>query len=621
MISKAKEERPYIAEVLNRPPGTNPTITMYADHQKTTIPGECQEVSFVFAASTKEVEEDADATAESSAALNDEGALPTTRTSLRRCESGEGSSDVPSSRGLLVAIATVKSPKTWRSNLRLLGEGNGGGNCFRACAGRKAAISHDRDDADEKAPPPFGKGHGPIRIESAFTGLRVGLTYSITSTSMWTSPPVGVDLGIREALEQRAAAEDSTSGDATVGEGKKTLPLTTRDKKSAKGAPNDMWDPRNSGAQSAPNDTWDPRNPGARGAPNDMWDPRNPGAQSAPNDTWDPRNPGARGAPNDMWDPRNPGAQSAPDDTAVASSAKRRAVVPSSATAPRAEPQQSHPPRAASRAGTASSATHRHHTRHAAADSSAKRRAVVPSSATAPRAEPQQSHPPRAASRAGTASSATHRHHTRHAAADSSAKSRAPDPSFYAPPLDRFDTVAVPHMAARPFGLPTPLCRFDTRPLHSNAINVAGCAAFQTVPVCSPESLYFARAVVTVPTTAVEGLFFGISMEFLISQRVLHQLRVWSGDQDRVVLVMPAISVSVVVNQILGTYMVPIVHHDDVPTIFLIRLPSPADVATFDNHSWRWITEEVFFRRVSRLVHHGVVVVMAAGGGGGRRWR
>ncbi|KAF8711581.1 hypothetical protein HU200_029031 [Digitaria exilis] len=67
----------------------------------------------------------------------------------------------------------------------------------------------------------------------------------------------------------------------------------------------------------------------------------------------------------------------------------------------------------------------------------------------------------------------------------------------------------------------------------------------------------------------------------------------------------PAITVSVIVNQILGTYMVPIVHHDDVPTVFLIRLPSPADVAMFNNHSWLWITEEVFFRRVSRLVHHG----------------
>lgn len=54
------------------------------------------------------------------------------------------------------------------------------------------------------------------------SGSGVGLTSSFTSSSMWTSAPVGVGLGVREALERRAAAaEDSTPGDAAVGEREK----------------------------------------------------------------------------------------------------------------------------------------------------------------------------------------------------------------------------------------------------------------------------------------------------------------------------------------------------------------------------------------------------------------
>ncbi|KAF8742759.1 hypothetical protein HU200_013566 [Digitaria exilis] len=86
-------------------------------------------------------------------------------------------------------------------------------------------------------------------------------------------------------------------------------------------------------------------------------------------------------------------------------------------------------------------------------------------------------------------------------------------------------------------------------------------------------------------------------------RRVLHQLGVWSGDQDRIVLAVvrqdifqPAISVSVVVNHVMGRYTIPIVHDDDHDRVFLVRLPSAADT---------WWSEEVFFRRVLRVVHDG----------------
>ncbi|KAF8740721.1 hypothetical protein HU200_013773 [Digitaria exilis] len=100
--------------------------------------------------------------------------------------------------------------------------------------------------------------------------------------------------------------------------------------------------------------------------------------------------------------------------------------------------------------------------------------------------------------------------------------------------------------------------------------------------------------------------------EAIISRRALHQLGVWSGDQDCIVLAVvsqdifqPAISVSVVVNHVMGRYTIPIVHDDDHDHVFLVRLPSAADVERFHGHTWTWWSEEVFFRRVLRVVHDG----------------
>ncbi|KAF8754413.1 hypothetical protein HU200_011495 [Digitaria exilis] len=86
-------------------------------------------------------------------------------------------------------------------------------------------------------------------------------------------------------------------------------------------------------------------------------------------------------------------------------------------------------------------------------------------------------------------------------------------------------------------------------------------------------------------------------------RRAMHQLGVWSNDQDRIVFAVPAISVSVVVNHVMGRYNIPIVHDDDHDRVFLVRLPSAADVARFNGHTWTWWSEEVFFRRVLRVVH------------------
>ncbi|KAF8742760.1 hypothetical protein HU200_013567 [Digitaria exilis] len=69
-------------------------------------------------------------------------------------------------------------------------------------------------------------------------------------------------------------------------------------------------------------------------------------------------------------------------------------------------------------------------------------------------------------------------------------------------------------------------------------------------------------------------------------------LRVWSGEQDRVVMASPIVTTSVVVNKVMGTFMLPIMQQDDHPSVFLIRLPNPADCG-----------ENVFFTRVLRVVH------------------
>ncbi|KAF8715366.1 hypothetical protein HU200_027002 [Digitaria exilis] len=89
-------------------------------------------------------------------------------------------------------------------------------------------------------------------------------------------------------------------------------------------------------------------------------------------------------------------------------------------------------------------------------------------------------------------------------------------------------------------------------------------------------------------------------------------LGVWSGDQDRIVLAVvrqdifkPAVTVSVVVNHVMGRYTIPIVHDDDHDRVFLVRLPYAGDVERFHGHTWTWWSEEVFFRRVLRVVHDG----------------
>ncbi|KAF8656507.1 hypothetical protein HU200_060676 [Digitaria exilis] len=98
----------------------------------------------------------------------------------------------------------------------------------------------------------------------------------------------------------------------------------------------------------------------------------------------------------------------------------------------------------------------------------------------------------------------------------------------------------------------------------------------------------------------------------IVTRRALHQLGVWSGDQDRIVLAVPTITVSVLVNHVMGRYTIPIVHHDDHDRIFLVRLPSVADMERFHGHTWTWWSEEVFFRRVLRVVHDALVVVSSA---------
>ncbi|KAF8652525.1 hypothetical protein HU200_062724 [Digitaria exilis] len=64
-----------------------------------------------------------------------------------------------------------------------------------------------------------------------------------------------------------------------------------------------------------------------------------------------------------------------------------------------------------------------------------------------------------------------------------------------------------------------------------------------------------------------------------------------------------AVTTSVVVNKVMGTFVLPIVQLDDHPGIFLIRLPNPTDVDKFHGHAWNWCGENVFFTRVLRVLH------------------
>ncbi|KAF8715367.1 hypothetical protein HU200_027003 [Digitaria exilis] len=65
----------------------------------------------------------------------------------------------------------------------------------------------------------------------------------------------------------------------------------------------------------------------------------------------------------------------------------------------------------------------------------------------------------------------------------------------------------------------------------------------------------------------------------------------------------PIVTTSVVVNKVMGTFMLPIVQLDDHPGVFLMRLPNPADVDKFHGHAWNWCGENVFFTLVLRVVH------------------